>query len=67
MIVEGVAKSAKQGLTEKMKAIAENPAIDGEITTLAQKFLNRDLRMGVGLQQWPELYDLVVHSSTSGG
>jgi hypothetical protein len=59
MVVEGVARAGVDGLAAKLKAIAEHPKTDPEIVTLAGRFLHRELRVS-GLEQWPELYELVA-------
>jgi len=59
MIVEGVARVGAANLSPKLKAIVENPRTDPEISTLAARFLHRELRTS-GLQRWPELYALVA-------
>ena len=58
MVVEGVARTGGKNLGAKLKAIVENPKTDPEISTLAGRFLHRELRV-MGLQRWPELYELV--------
>jgi hypothetical protein len=59
MIVEGVARAGGKDVSAKLKAIVENPKTDPEISTLAARFLHRELRAS-GLQRWPELYELIA-------
>jgi transcriptional regulator with XRE-family HTH domain len=58
MIVQGAAESETDDLSNRLGAIAENPATHGEIVNLVSQFRRRELRVS-GLERWTDLYTLV--------